>query len=67
MIFYVIKDGVSIVYISYLDIILKEHLVSGILTALNQFVFSEFNQAIDSISMGGLNWIYDYDEKANIL
>ena len=67
MIFYIIKDGVSIVYISYLDIVLKEHLVSGILSAINQFVFSEFNQAIDSINMGGLNWIYDYDEESNIL
>ena len=67
MMFYIIKDGVSIVYISYLDIKMKEHLVSGLLTALNQFVFSEFNQAIDSINMGGLNWIYDYDEKNNML
>jgi hypothetical protein len=41
--------------------------VSGLLTALNQFVVTEFDAPIDSINMGGLSWIYDYDEEHNIL
>lgn len=64
---WVIKDGLKLVYRSYLDLPIKEDLVSGLLTALNEFVRSEFNQPIDSINMGGLMWVYDHVEEHRLL
>jgi len=62
MFIWIIREGVRLVYKTFLDIPINKDLISGLLTAINTFVISEFNQPIDSIDMGGLNWVYDYDE-----
>ena len=67
MFIWIIRDGVRLVYKSFLDIPINKDLISGLLTAINTFVISEFNQPIDSIDMGGLNWVYDYDEETYLL
>ena len=45
----------------------NEDLVSGLLTALNQFTIVEFKQGIESIEMGGLRWVYIQDKDTNLL
>ena len=45
----------------------NEDLVSGLLTALNQFTIVEFKQGIESIEMGGLRWVYIHDKETNLL
>ncbi|MFO8017106.1 MAG: hypothetical protein R6U96_00580 [Promethearchaeia archaeon] len=45
-------------YKAHLDISINEDLVSGLLTALNQFTIVELKQPIESIEMGGLRWVY---------
>ena len=64
---WIIRNGLSLVFKSFLDIPIQKDLVSGLLTALNQFVFSEFKQPIDSINMGGFIWVYDQVEGENLL
>lgn len=44
-----------------------EDLVSGLLTALNQFTKMEFKQGIDSVDMGGLKWVYLEDKETSLL
>jgi hypothetical protein len=61
------KRGITLLNRSYLDLPVKDDLVSGLLTALNQFTLVEFNQPIDSIDMGGFMWIYDLDPEFNLL
>jgi hypothetical protein len=61
------KRGITLLNRSYLDLPVKDDLVSGLLTALNQFTLVEFNQPIDSIDMGGFMWIYALDPKYNLL
>lgn len=61
------KRGITLLNKSYLDLPVKDDLVSGLLTALNQFTIVEFNQPIDSIDMGGFMWIYALDTKYNLL
>ena len=46
---------------------MDEILVSGFLTALNQFIMSEFRRPVESIEMGGFRWIYIQDEKNNLM
>ncbi|MFX1375233.1 MAG: hypothetical protein ACFFA0_05425 [Promethearchaeota archaeon] len=55
------------VYKPYMDFPVNEDLVSGLLTALNQFTIVEFKQGIDSIEMGGLRWVYIQDKETNLL
>ncbi len=50
-----------------LDIEVNEDLVSGLLTALNQFTVVEFKQPIESIDMGGLRWSYLSDKESTLM
>jgi hypothetical protein len=67
MLIWIIKDGVTLVFRSYLNITINENLISGLLGAINSFVISEFNQSIDSINMGGFYWVYNYEEENRLL
>jgi len=60
-------SGITLVYKPYMDFPVNEDLVSGLLTALNQFTIVEFKQGIDSIEMGGLRWVYIQDKESNLL
>jgi hypothetical protein len=60
-------SGITLVYKPYMDFPVNEDLVSGLLTALNQFTIVEFKQGIDSIEMGGLRWVYIMDKGTNLL
>ncbi|MFX0081881.1 MAG: hypothetical protein ACFE94_09025 [Candidatus Hodarchaeota archaeon] len=60
-------SGITLVYKPYMDFPVNEDLVSGLLTALNQFTIVEFKQGIDSIEMGGLRWAYIQDKETNLL
>jgi hypothetical protein len=46
---------------------MDEILVSGFLTALNQFIMSEFRRPVESIEMGGFRWIYIQDTENNLM
>ncbi|MFX1316587.1 MAG: hypothetical protein ACFE9T_12040 [Promethearchaeota archaeon] len=60
-------SGITLLYKPYMDFPVNEDLVSGLLTALNQFTIVEFKQGIDSIEMGGLRWVYIQDKESNLL
>jgi len=60
-------SGITLVYKPFMDFQVNEDLVSGLLTALNQFTIVEFKQGIDSIEMGGLRWVYILDKETNLL
>jgi len=60
-------SGVTLLYQPYQDLMVNEDLVSGLLTALNQFTVFEFKQGIESIEMGGLRWVYLEDNESNLL
>jgi len=60
-------SGITLVYKPYMDFPVNEDLVSGLLTALNQFTIVEFKQGIESIEMGGLRWVYIHDKETNLL
>ena len=60
-------SGITLVYKPYMNFPVNEDLVSGLLTALNQFTIVEFKQGIDSIEMGGLRWVYIADKDTNLL
>ncbi|MFX1365852.1 MAG: hypothetical protein ACFFCE_17215 [Promethearchaeota archaeon] len=60
-------SGITLVYKPYMDFPVNEDLVSGLLTALNQFTMVEFKQGIESIEMGGLRWVYISDKDTNLL
>ena len=60
-------SGVTLLYKSFMDLLVNEDLVSGLLTALNQFTIMEFKQGLESIDMGGLRWVYIMDKEANLL
>ncbi|MFO7794989.1 MAG: hypothetical protein ACQERB_12390 [Promethearchaeati archaeon] len=61
------ESGVTLLYQPYQDLMVNEDLVSGLLTALNQFTVFEFKQGIESIEMGGLRWVYLEDNESNLL
>ncbi|MFW9785574.1 MAG: hypothetical protein ACFFFB_25045, partial [Candidatus Heimdallarchaeota archaeon] len=69
MIIWIVENdsGVKLLYKSFLNTDADEDIVSGFLTAFNQFSMMEFKQAIDSIEMGGLRWIYIVEPKYNLL
>lgn len=50
-----------------IEVEVNEHLVSGLLAALNQFIMTQFEEPIESIDMGGARWIYVYDKEKEIL
>lgn len=60
-------SGVTIVYKPHMDMPVNEDLVSGLLTALNQFTMVEFKQPIESIDMGGLRWVYLFDKDSGLM
>jgi len=60
-------SGITLVYKPFMDFPVNEDLVSGLLTALNQFTIVEFKQGIESIEMGGLRWVYILDKETNLL
>ena len=60
-------SGITLVYKPYMDFPVNEDLVSGLLTALNQFTIVEFKQGIEAIEMGGLRWVYIQDKETNLL
>ena len=60
-------SGITLLYKPYMDFPVNEDLISGLLTALNQFTIVEFKQGIDSIEMGGLRWVYIQDKECNLL
>ncbi|MCK4287145.1 MAG: hypothetical protein KAX18_13130, partial [Candidatus Lokiarchaeota archaeon] len=60
-------SGITLVYKAYMEFPVNEDLVSGLLTALNQFTIVEFKQGIESIEMGGLRWVYIHDKETNLL
>jgi hypothetical protein len=60
-------SGITLLYKAFLDMNVDEDLVSGLLTALNQFTKMEFKQGIDSVDMGGLKWVYLEDKETSLL
>ena len=60
-------SGITLVYKAFMDFPVNEDLVSGLLTALNQFTIVEFQEGIESIEMGGLRWVYIQDKETNLL
>ena len=69
MIIWIVESdsGAKLLYKSFLKTDADEDIVSGFLTAFNQFSMVEFKQSIDSIEMGGLRWIYIVEPKYNLL
>jgi len=61
------NSGRTLLFKSFLDFKKDEILVSGLITALNQFTVSEFDDPIESIDMGGLRWIYLQELEINLL
>lgn len=69
MIIWIVESdsGIKLLYKSFLKTDADEDIVSGFLTAFNQFSMMEFKQSIDSIEMGGLRWSYIVEPKYNLL
>jgi len=44
-----------------------EDIISGFLTAFNQFSEVQFQQSLESIEMGGLRWVYTMEPSYNLL
>ena len=61
------ESGITLLYKPYMDLPIDEDLISGLLTALNQFTTYELKEGIESIEMGGLRWSYLEDKKSNLL
>ena len=61
------ESGIKLLYKSFLKTDIDEDIVSGFLTALNQFSTVEFKQSLESIEMGKLKWIYTVEPKYNLL
>ncbi|TFG04059.1 MAG: hypothetical protein EU539_11655 [Promethearchaeota archaeon] len=61
------ESGVKLIYKSFLKVDTDEDIVSGFLTAFNQFSLAKFQQSIESIEMGGLRWSYILEPDYNLL
>ena len=61
------SSGLTLYYYSFMKLKVNEHLVSGLLSALNQFTMAEFNAPIESIDMGGFRWCYILNKELNLL
>ena len=62
------RSGCTLLYKAFMDLLIDEDLVSGLLTALNQLTQVEFRgKGIESIDMGGLRWVYVEDKDKNLL
>ncbi len=60
-------SGVKLLYKSFLKIKTDEDIVSGFLTAFNQFSMTEFQQSLESIEMAGLKWVYIMESEYSLL
>ncbi|MFX1393901.1 MAG: hypothetical protein ACFFAH_10035 [Promethearchaeota archaeon] len=60
-------SGIKLLYKSFLKTDIDEFLVSGLLSAFNQFIMTEFRQPIESLEMGGFRWIYLLVSEYNLL
>jgi len=61
------ESGITLLYKPYMDLPIDEDLISGLLTALNQFTTYELKEGIESIEMGGLRWSYLENKESNLL
>lgn len=61
------SKGIELLKKNFLDLPVKDDLVSGLLTALNQFTMVEFEEPIDSINMGGYIWVYLLEPEFDLL
>ncbi len=61
------QSGITLLYKPYLDLALNEDLISGLLTAINQFTVFELKQVIESIDMSGLRWVYLENTELDLL
>ena len=61
------ESGIKLLYKSFLKTDIDEYLVSGLLSAFNQFTMTEFRQPIESLEMGGFRWIYLLEPDCNLL
>ncbi len=63
------STGLTLFYQSFMTLEkeINEHLVSGLLAAINQFIMTQFTEPIEAIDMGGLRWIYVHDKVDNLL
>ena len=61
------STGIILLNKSHMDLPIDEDLVSGLLTALNQFTTVEFKQPLESIDMGGLRWVYITEKERELL
>ena len=61
------QSGITLLYKPYLDLALNEDLISGLLTAINQFTVFELKQVIESIDMSGLRWVYLENSELDLL
>ena len=61
------ESGITLLYKPYMDLPIDEDLISGLLTALNQFTTYELKEGIESIEMGGLRWAYLENKESNLL
>ncbi len=60
-------SGIKLLYKSFLKTNIDEFLVSGLLSAFNQFIMTEFHAPIESLEMGGFRWIYLPETEYNLL
>ena len=61
------ESGVKLLYKSFMKLSTDEDIISGFLTAFNQFSEVQFQQSLESIEMGGLRWVYTMDPRYNLL
>jgi len=62
------NSGCTLLYKAFMELLIDEDLVSGLLTALNQLTQVEFKgKGIESIDMGGLRWVYVEDKDTGLL
>jgi hypothetical protein len=61
------QSGIKLIYKSFLKTNIDEFLVSGLLSAFNQFIMTEFHAPIESLEMGGFRWIYLPETEYNLL
>ncbi len=61
------SSGLKLLYKSFMKITVNNELLSGLLSAFNQFTMVEFQQPIESIEMAGLRWIYILDAEHDLL
>jgi len=61
--------GITLFYQSFMKLEkeINEHLISGLLAAINQFIMTQFTDPIEAIDMGGLRWIYLHDKSNDLL